>query len=132
MQKPRTTLSEFLLDPMQGRAAGGGGASPVLVVDCATGAAGSGPQSPGLERAASSPSPSPEREGGVSRAAAAAAHLSLESQRRQFGSDVEVLVRAACAQRGWNAIISRRRRGCLACAIREAGALGWKVIVRVD
>ncbi|KAK8024127.1 hypothetical protein PG993_012193 [Apiospora rasikravindrae] len=49
-----------------------------------------------------------------------------------FGSDLEVMVRALCAERGWNAIVSRRRRGCLACAIREAGALGWRVIIRVE
>jgi hypothetical protein len=55
-----------------------------------------------------------------------------ETRRRQFGSDMEVFVRALCAQKGWNALISRRRRGCLACAIREAGALGWKVVIRVD
>ncbi|RKU40546.1 hypothetical protein DL546_002438 [Coniochaeta pulveracea] len=55
-----------------------------------------------------------------------------ETRRRQFGSDMEVLVRALCAERGWNALISRRRRGCLACAIREAGALGWKVVIRVE
>ncbi|KAL2180833.1 uncharacterized protein P884DRAFT_274713 [Thermothelomyces heterothallicus CBS 202.75] len=55
-----------------------------------------------------------------------------ESRRRQFGSDMEILVRAFCAEKGWNALISRRRRGCLACAIREAGALGWKVVIRVD
>lgn len=55
-----------------------------------------------------------------------------ETRRRQFGSDMEILVRAFCAEKGWNALISRRRRGCLACAIREAGALGWKVIIRVD
>ncbi|KAL2198691.1 hypothetical protein P885DRAFT_67847 [Corynascus similis CBS 632.67] len=55
-----------------------------------------------------------------------------ESRRRQFGSDMEILVRAICAEKGWNALISRRRRGCLACAIREAGALGWKVVIRVD
>ncbi|KAL2161254.1 hypothetical protein VTH06DRAFT_8474 [Thermothelomyces fergusii] len=55
-----------------------------------------------------------------------------ESRRRQFGSDMEILVRALCAEKGWNALISRRRRGCLACAIREAGALGWKVVIRVD
>ncbi|KAK3335723.1 hypothetical protein B0T19DRAFT_16715 [Cercophora scortea] len=55
-----------------------------------------------------------------------------ETRRRQFGSDVEILVRAFCAEKGWNALISRKRRGCLACAIREAGALGWKVIIRVD
>ncbi|RYP90765.1 hypothetical protein DL770_003098 [Monosporascus sp. CRB-9-2] len=54
------------------------------------------------------------------------------ARRRQFGSDLEVLARALCAERGWNALISRRRRGCLACAIREAGALGWRVVVRVE
>ncbi|KAJ4386716.1 hypothetical protein N0V93_009614 [Gnomoniopsis smithogilvyi] len=55
-----------------------------------------------------------------------------ETRRRQFGSDMEMLVRAICAEKGWNAMISRRRRGCLACAIREAGALGWRVVIRVD
>lgn len=55
-----------------------------------------------------------------------------ETRRRQFGSDMEILVRAICAEKGWNAMISRRRRGCLACAIREAGALGWRVVIRVD
>lgn len=58
--------------------------------------------------------------------------MRLPTRRRQFGSDLEILVRALCAEKGWNAIISRRRRGCLACAIREAGALGWKVVIRVD
>lgn len=63
---------------------------------------------------------------------AAGKKMHHETRRRQFGSDMEVLVRAISAEKGWNAIISRRRRGCLACAIREAGALGWKVVVRVD
>ncbi|KAH6647066.1 hypothetical protein BKA67DRAFT_525561 [Truncatella angustata] len=58
--------------------------------------------------------------------------MKLPTRRRQFGSDLEILVRALCAERGWNAIISRRKRGCLACAIREAGALGWKVVIRVE
>ena len=58
--------------------------------------------------------------------------MHAETRRRQFGSDMEILARAVCAERGWNAVISRRRRGCLACAIREAGALGWRVILRVD
>ncbi|KAK4124993.1 hypothetical protein N657DRAFT_679785 [Parathielavia appendiculata] len=62
----------------------------------------------------------------------ASSKMHSESRRRQFGSDMEILVRAFCAEKGWNAIISRRRRGCLACAIREAGALGWKVVIRVD
>lgn len=51
--------------------------------------------------------------------------------RRAFGSDLEVLARAVCAERGWNALVSRRGRGCLACAVREAGALGWRVVLRV-
>ncbi|KAI1755769.1 hypothetical protein F4782DRAFT_538234 [Xylaria castorea] len=58
--------------------------------------------------------------------------MELGARRRHFGSDLEILVRAFCAEKGWNAIISRRRRACLACAIREAGALGWRVIIRVD
>ncbi|KAK3935606.1 hypothetical protein QBC46DRAFT_346437 [Diplogelasinospora grovesii] len=62
----------------------------------------------------------------------AAKKMHSETRRRQFGSDMEILVRAFCAEKGWNALISRRRRGCLACAIREAGALGYKIIIRVD
>ena len=98
----------------------------VLVIDCITGFAAlpqtieSTPSSPMLER----------RPTGLNDPTAAKMHL--ESRRRQFGSDMEVLVRALCAEKGWNALVSRRRRGCLACAIREAGALGWKVIIRVD
>lgn len=101
--------------------------SGVLVIDCITGFtqpaqsaydAPLSPSSPVLERHNSLPS--------------ASAKMHLESRRRQFGSDMEILVRAICAEKGWNAIISRRRRGCLACAIREAGALGWRVIIRVD
>ncbi|KAI3327027.1 hypothetical protein HD806DRAFT_520033 [Xylariaceae sp. AK1471] len=60
------------------------------------------------------------------------AKMQLGTRRRQFGSDLEILVRAFCAEKGWNAIISRRRRACLACAIREAGALGWRVVIRVE
>lgn len=54
-----------------------------------------------------------------------------EKHRAKTGSDLEMLARAVCAERGWNALISRRGRGCLACAIREAGSLGWRVVVRV-
>lgn len=50
--------------------------------------------------------------------------------KHRFGSDMEILARALCAERGWNALISRKGRGCLACAVREAGALGWRVILR--
>ena len=121
--KPRTTLSEFLVDPMQGMS----GSNRVLVVDCITGFA-EQPQLAWMERVATpSSSPITDRKGSFS----AAARMHLESQKRQFGSDMEILVRAICSQRGWNAIISRRKRSCLACAVREAGALGWKVIIRV-
>ncbi len=58
--------------------------------------------------------------------------MHLGTRKRRFGSDMEILVRSLCAEKGWNALISRRRRGCLACAIREAGALGWKVVIRVE
>lgn len=85
----------------------------------------------------SAPSPTPkekarERDAENSRKGAAETQMHSETRRRQFGSDMEVLVRAVCAERGWNALIARRRRGCLACAIREAGALGWRVVIRVD
>ncbi|QSZ36680.1 hypothetical protein DSL72_006561 [Monilinia vaccinii-corymbosi] len=51
--------------------------------------------------------------------------------KREFGSDSEILARALCSEKGWNALISRRGRGCLACAVREAGALGWGIVLRV-
>jgi hypothetical protein len=51
--------------------------------------------------------------------------------RGKRGSDLEMLARAVCAERGWNALVSRKGRGCLACAVREAGALGWRVVVRI-
>ncbi|PFH59438.1 hypothetical protein XA68_12315 [Ophiocordyceps unilateralis] len=108
-RKPRTTLADFLADPWHGK----GSNNRVLVVDCVGNGGETPAASPALERVSSWPTA--ERGYGFQAA----------------GSDVEVLARALCAQRGWNAIISRRRRGCLACAIREAGALGWKVIVRV-
>jgi len=47
------------------------------------------------------------------------------------GSDLEILARALCAERGWNALISRRGRGCVACSVREAGALGFRVVLRL-
>lgn len=98
------------------------------MVDCITGLGdGEAPQSPELSRVSSWPPQSPVGEGKGSFSAAAQTH-----PESQVGSDMEVLVRAVCAAKGWNAMVSRKRRGCLACAIREAGALGWKVIVRVD
>ncbi|KAH8684296.1 hypothetical protein BGZ60DRAFT_523518 [Tricladium varicosporioides] len=48
-----------------------------------------------------------------------------------FGSDLEMLARALCADRGWNSLISRKGRGCVSCAVREAGALGWRVVIRL-
>lgn len=108
-------------------------APKVLVIDCITGftpqpLAHEVPLSPVVSRSSSEMSPlSP-----VSSREEAAQSMHHETRRRQFGSDVEILIRAFCAEKGWNALISRRRRGCLSCAIREAGALGWKVVVRVD
>ncbi|KAK4453565.1 hypothetical protein QBC34DRAFT_291729 [Podospora aff. communis PSN243] len=125
----------------------------VLVVDCITNfqplpQEHEIPQSPVLSRTESANSASfstnsPNRvgvsspiEGGMGtfeRAfESASKKMHSETRRRQFGSDMEILARAFCAEKGWNALISRRRRGCLACAIREAGALGWKVVIRVD
>lgn len=125
-------------------------AAKVLVIDCITGfqplpQEHEIPLSPVLSRtesaaSASFPPPHINRSGvdasdshalaGAMESASKKMHS--ESRRRQFGSDMEILARAFCAEKGWNALISRRRRGCLACAIREAGALGWKVIIRVD
>ncbi|KAG0651665.1 hypothetical protein D0Z07_1625 [Hyphodiscus hymeniophilus] len=49
---------------------------------------------------------------------------------RRNGSDIDILARALCAERGWNAMISRRGRVCLSCSVREASALGWRVVLR--
>ncbi|KAL2020966.1 hypothetical protein VTK56DRAFT_7740 [Thermocarpiscus australiensis] len=125
-------------------------AAKVLVVDCITGFQPQPqeheiPLSPVVSRSDSSasaslnshsPGPAEGGEGGSdstpSGLESASKKMHSETRRRQFGSDMEMLARAFCAEKGWNALISRRRRGCLACAIREAGALGWKVIIRVD
>jgi putative hemolysin len=125
-------------------------AAKVLVIDCITGFQPQPqeheiPLSPVLSRTDSNTSsmlsptssnPTPGggvAEGGMAGALESASKkMHSETRRRQFGSDMEILARAFCAEKGWNALISRRRRGCLACAIREAGALGWKVIIRVD
>lgn len=55
----------------------------------------------------------------------------LQANRHEFGSDIEMLARSLCAYRGWNALISRRGMSCLACAIREAAALQWSVVLRL-
>lgn len=57
-------------------------------------------------------------------------HKQGHDGKRVFGSDMEMLARALCSERGWNALVSRRGRNCLACSVREAGALGWRVILR--
>lgn len=100
----------------------------VLVIDCMTSIAGV-PQSAILERMAT-PSSSPVTERKPSFTAAMKMHY--ESRNTQFGSDMEIFVRALCSEKGWNALVSRRRRSCLSCAIREANALAWKVIVRTE
>ncbi|KAG9237050.1 hypothetical protein BJ875DRAFT_184516 [Amylocarpus encephaloides] len=51
--------------------------------------------------------------------------------KHSFGSDLEMLARALCAERGWNALVSRKGRSCVACAVREVGALGWKAVLRL-
>ncbi|KAL2128001.1 hypothetical protein VTI74DRAFT_9861 [Chaetomium olivicolor] len=122
-------------------------AAKVLVIDCITNFQAQPqeheiPLSPVLSRtdsntSATFPSPvSPGTDDGGSNLSSglesASKKMHSETRRRQFGSDMEILARAFCAEKGWNALISRRRRGCLACAIREAGALGWKVVIRVD
>jgi hypothetical protein len=55
---------------------------------------------------------------------------SFPENRRSFGNDTEILARATCAERGWNAVVSRRGRICLSCSVREASALGWRVVLR--
>lgn len=61
--------------------------------------------------------------------------------------DAEMLARAWCAEHGFNALISRRHqrntqgkgkghgeqnRGCcIACSVREARALGWRIVLRI-
>jgi hypothetical protein len=51
-------------------------------------------------------------------------------RKRNWGSDLEMLARAWCTEKGYNALISRRGRNCIACSIREARALGWKIVLR--
>jgi hypothetical protein len=46
-------------------------------------------------------------------------------------SDLELLARAWCADKGLHAIISRVGRTCLACSIREARGLGINIVIRV-
>jgi hypothetical protein len=127
LKRQHTPLSELLAaPPTHRRTPSRIGSDRVLVIDCITNLS-EVPQSPTIERLTSKYN-IVQRRGSFP----AAEQMHFESRKRQFGSDMEILVRALCAQKGWNAIISRRKRGCLACAIREAGALQWKVIIRVE
>lgn len=123
LQRRHYFLEDFLPAPLPTtRPVSRASTNRVLVIDCTTNVL-DVPPSPLFERSAPS-SPVVERSGSFS-------SQSLESRRRNMGSDMEVLARALCSQNGWNALISRRRRGCLACAVREAGALGWAVVIRI-
>ncbi|KAK8216308.1 hypothetical protein IWZ01DRAFT_198754 [Phyllosticta capitalensis] len=46
-------------------------------------------------------------------------------------SDLALLARAWCADRGENALVGRVGRTCLACCVREARAVGARVVIRV-
>lgn len=46
-------------------------------------------------------------------------------------TDLELLARAWCAEKGLHAIVGRTGRTCLACCIREARGLGVNVVIRV-
>ncbi|KAH8171808.1 helicase-like protein [Sarocladium implicatum] len=124
LQRRHYFLEDFLPAPLPTtKPASRANTTRVVVIDCMTNMLDAPPPSPLFERSAPT-SPVLQRSNSISSA-------SMQSRRKNIGSDMEVLARALCAQNGWNAIISRRRRGCLACAVREAGALGWAVIVRV-
>ncbi|KAF2130993.1 hypothetical protein P153DRAFT_208382 [Dothidotthia symphoricarpi CBS 119687] len=46
-------------------------------------------------------------------------------------TDMQLLARAWCAEKGLHALIGRVERTCLACCIREARGLGVNVVIRV-
>lgn len=46
-------------------------------------------------------------------------------------TDLQLLARAWCAEKGYHAIIGRVTRTCLSCCIREARGLGLNVVIRV-
>lgn len=46
-------------------------------------------------------------------------------------SDMELLARSWCAERGLHALVGRAGRTCLACCIREARGLGIHIVIRV-
>lgn len=47
------------------------------------------------------------------------------------GSDAALMARAWCADRGEHALVGRVGRTCLACCVREARALGVRIVIRV-
>ncbi|OJD35621.1 tpr domain containing protein [Diplodia corticola] len=47
------------------------------------------------------------------------------------GADAALLARAWCADRGEHALVGRVGRTCLACCVREARALGVRIVIRV-
>jgi hypothetical protein len=131
IRRRHQSLADLINPDPTKKAVSRSGDKRVLVIDCVTNYADQpeSPISPVLERMNSGGSTSSlalvESWGNLP------GRMHLEYRKRQYGSDMEILVRALCAQKGWNALISRKKRGCLACAIREAGALGWRVIIRV-
>ncbi|KAF2083163.1 hypothetical protein K490DRAFT_52359, partial [Saccharata proteae CBS 121410] len=57
---------------------------------------------------------------------------SVNSGRTRGGAkDAELLARAWCAERGLHAVIGRAGRTCIACCVREARALGVRVVIRI-
>jgi hypothetical protein len=46
-------------------------------------------------------------------------------------TDMQLLARAWCAEKGFHAIVGRTGRTCLSCCIREARALGINIVIRV-
>ncbi|KAF1939151.1 hypothetical protein EJ02DRAFT_457197 [Clathrospora elynae] len=46
-------------------------------------------------------------------------------------SDLDLLARAWCAEKGLHALVGRDGRTCLACCIREARGLGINIVIRV-
>ncbi|KAK4963861.1 hypothetical protein LTR66_012611 [Elasticomyces elasticus] len=47
------------------------------------------------------------------------------------GADLELLARAWCARVGEHAVVGRVGRSCIGCCVREAGALGVRVVIRI-
>ncbi|KUI74542.1 hypothetical protein VM1G_10176 [Cytospora mali] len=130
--KPQPEAHEIPLSPVTSRTSWSWSAAASSRHSSLSSVSGGGPDMNGIVASPTLKEKARERDLENSRKGTAESKMHSETRRRQFGGDMEILVRAICAERGWNALISRRRRGCLACAIREAGALGWRVVIRVD